>query len=105
MVQRFLDAEADVNVALAEHLGLIALQAAASSGNLEVLQVFLNAGADVNAEPAAVDGRTAFQAAAQAGHVPIALAPFTLERTLMLCGQKKARQPRSTWQSEQIVWS
>jgi hypothetical protein len=71
IVQRLLDAKADVNAAAA-YGGRTALQAAAGGGHLEVVQRLLDAKADVNAAAAAgYRGRTALQAAAEGGHLEV----------------------------------
>jgi ankyrin repeat protein len=72
IVQRLLDAKADVNAAGVKYMGRTTLQAAAEGGHLEVVQILLDAKADVNA--AAIDeygGRTALQAAAEGGHLEV----------------------------------
>ncbi|KAH8680015.1 hypothetical protein BGZ60DRAFT_525207 [Tricladium varicosporioides] len=71
VVQRLLDAKADVNAAdAAGYGGRTALQAAAAGGHLEVVQRLLDAKADVNAA-ARYRGRTALQAAATGGHLEV----------------------------------
>ena len=52
VVQRLLDAKADVNAAAARYEGQTALQAATKGGHLEVVQRLLDAKADVNAAAA-----------------------------------------------------
>jgi ankyrin repeat protein len=71
VVQRLLDAKADVNAATALDGGRTALQAAAEGGHLEVVQRLLDAKADVNTAATRYDGRTALQAAAQGGHLEV----------------------------------
>ena len=72
VVQRLLDAKADVNAAAAAgDKGRTALQAAAEGGHLEVVQRLLDAKADVNAAAAGDKGRTALQAAAEDGHLEV----------------------------------
>ncbi|KAG9237982.1 hypothetical protein BJ875DRAFT_480792 [Amylocarpus encephaloides] len=70
VIQRLLDAKADVNTPASEH-GRTALQAAAGGGHLEVVQRLLDAKADVNATPAIFHGRTTLQAAAGGGHLEV----------------------------------
>ena len=67
MVERPLEAGADVNAKPAEYPGRTALQAAAGGGHQAVVERLLNAGADVNAA-ASSRGRTALQAAAEGRH-------------------------------------
>ncbi|KAL5312949.1 hypothetical protein ACEPPN_019375 [Leptodophora sp. 'Broadleaf-Isolate-01'] len=74
VVQRLLDAKADVNAAsaAADWRGRTALQAAAEGGHLEVIQRLLDAKANVNAAAGAYEGgRTALQAAAEGGYLEI----------------------------------
>ncbi|KAH6725013.1 ankyrin repeat protein [Leptodontidium sp. MPI-SDFR-AT-0119] len=73
VVERLLDAKADVNAAAAtvgEGGSRTALQAAAEGGHLDVVQRLLDAKADVNAV-AGWRGRTALQAAAGGGHLEV----------------------------------
>jgi ankyrin repeat protein len=70
VVQRLLDAEADVNASAAAG-EWTALQAAAKGGHLEVVQRLLDAKANVNAVAAIYEGRTALQAAAEGGHLEV----------------------------------
>jgi hypothetical protein len=69
VVQRLLDAEADVNADA--DFGRTALQAAAEGGHLEVVQRLLDAEANVNTAAAIYKGRTALQAAAEGGHLEV----------------------------------
>ena len=68
VVERLLDAGADVNADPAYHSGRTALQAAAGEGHQAVVARLLKAHANVNAKPAYKFGRTALQAAAGGGH-------------------------------------
>jgi hypothetical protein len=70
VVQRLLDAKADVNAA-AVYGGRTALEAAAEGGHLEVVQRLLDAKADVNAAASEAWGRTALQAAAKGGYLEV----------------------------------
>jgi ankyrin repeat protein len=70
VVQRLLEAKADVNAAGSDG-GRTALQAAAGGGHLEVVQRLLEAKADVNAAAGTYFGRTALEAAAEGGHLQI----------------------------------
>ena len=69
VVQRLLDANADVNAG-GEDGGRTALQAAVSGGHLEIVQRLLDANADVNAG-VEDGGRTALRSAASGGHLEI----------------------------------
>ena len=71
VVERLLQAKADVNAAPAIYDGRTALQAAAGGGYLAVVERLLEAKADVNAAPAIHDGRTALQAAAGGGYLAV----------------------------------
>ncbi|CZR67042.1 uncharacterized protein PAC_16941 [Phialocephala subalpina] len=77
VVQRLLDAKADVNAALGyegwtAYGGQTALQAAARGGHLEVVQRLLDAKANVNAATTkGYGGRTVLQAAAGGGHLEV----------------------------------
>jgi ankyrin repeat protein len=74
VVQRFLDAKADVNTPSAKYRGRTALQEAAARGYLEVVQILLDAKADANDATAITDeygARTALQAAAEGGHLEV----------------------------------
>ncbi|RDW64095.1 hypothetical protein BP5796_10597 [Coleophoma crateriformis] len=71
IVERLLQANADVNAAAADG-GRTALQAAAEGGHLKVVERLLQANADVNAAAAGgYSGRTALQAAAEGGHLGV----------------------------------
>ncbi|KAL9025167.1 MAG: hypothetical protein Q9196_005966 [Gyalolechia fulgens] len=69
VVERLLQAKADVNAAAAAVGGRTALQAAAGGGHLAVVERLLQAKADVNA--AGFRGRTALQAAVEGGHLAV----------------------------------
>jgi ankyrin repeat protein len=49
--------------------GVTALQGAAISGNVAIVQLLLTAGADIDGAPAAEDGRTAIEGAAENGRL------------------------------------
>ncbi|KAF8542006.1 ankyrin repeat-containing domain protein [Trichophaea hybrida] len=68
VVERLLQAGADVNTEPSNSNGRTALWAAAKGGHHAVVDRLLQAGADVNAKPSYDDGRTALQAAAGGGH-------------------------------------
>ena len=70
VVQRLLDANADVNAG-ARYQGWTALQAAAWCGHLEVVQRLLDANADVNAAGGTYGPWTALQHATGGGHVEV----------------------------------
>ncbi|KAG8665143.1 uncharacterized protein FPOAC1_013121 [Fusarium poae] len=71
VVERLLEAGADVNTAAAESGGRTALQAASEGGYILVVERLLEAGADVNAAAARSGGRTALQAASGRGHIQV----------------------------------
>jgi ankyrin repeat protein len=56
IIQRLLDAKADINAAAAEYGGRTALRAAAGGGHLEVVQRLLDTKADINATTVAKYG-------------------------------------------------
>lgn len=68
IVDRLLDAGADVNAEALGEGGRTALQAATERGNLELVIRLLKLGAHINAPPTFDNGRTALQAAAERGH-------------------------------------
>ncbi|KAI9856126.1 MAG: hypothetical protein M1813_009244 [Trichoglossum hirsutum] len=70
VVERLLEAKANVNAATADGGGRTALRAAAEGDHLDVVERLLEAKADVNAA-AADGGRTALQAAAGGGHLDV----------------------------------
>ncbi|KAH8684390.1 ankyrin repeat-containing domain protein [Tricladium varicosporioides] len=70
VVQRLLDAKADVN-ATAEGEGHTALQAAAGGGHLEIVQRLLDAKADINATSTIYRTGTALEVAAESGHLEV----------------------------------
>ncbi|KAL8764795.1 MAG: hypothetical protein Q9194_006841 [Teloschistes cf. exilis] len=71
VVERLLQAKAEVNAAAAAYHGRTALQAAAEGGHVDVVERLLQAKAEVNAAAAYDHGRTALQAAAESGHVDV----------------------------------
>ncbi|KAL5585649.1 hypothetical protein FOVSG1_013341 [Fusarium oxysporum f. sp. vasinfectum] len=72
VVDRLLDAGADVNAAAAaKYGGRTALQAASAGGHIQVVDQLLEAGADVNAAAAEFEGRTALKAASAGGHIQV----------------------------------
>ncbi|KAL8660534.1 MAG: hypothetical protein Q9202_006457 [Teloschistes flavicans] len=71
VVERLLQAKADVNAEPAYNTGRTALQAAAEGGHLAVVDRLLQAKADVDAKPASYSSRTALQAAAEGGHLAV----------------------------------
>jgi ankyrin repeat protein len=71
VVEKLLEAKADVNAAPERWYGRTALQAAAEGGHFEVVEKLLEAKADINAAPASWGGRTALQAAAEGGHLEV----------------------------------
>ena len=71
LVENLLSAGADVNAAPAPCTGRTALQAAAGSGQSEIVGVLLRAGAQVDAPAAVIGGSTAFQAAIDGSHAGI----------------------------------
>ncbi|KAJ0135112.1 Glutathione S-transferase psoE [Fusarium oxysporum f. sp. albedinis] len=71
VVERLLNAGANVNAAPAADRGRTALQAASAVGHIQVVERLLNAGANVNAAAAARYGRTALQAASEGGHIQV----------------------------------
>lgn len=66
-----LDAGADVNGKPAKTGGYTALTTAASSGDIETVELLLKHGADVNAPAIRYKGQTALQAAALHGNLDI----------------------------------
>jgi ankyrin repeat protein len=71
MARFLLRKGANVNAAARKNGGRTALQAAATIGNNDLVQILLDEGDDVNAPPAFIEGRTAIQAAAQGRHTEI----------------------------------
>jgi hypothetical protein len=71
VVQRLLDAKADVNATTNGVFAQTALQAAAEGGHLEVVQRLLDAKADVNAVTNGVWAQTALQSATKGGHLEV----------------------------------
>ncbi|KAH7190109.1 ankyrin repeat protein [Fusarium oxysporum] len=71
VVERLLEAGANVNAAAAADRGRTALQAASAGGHIQVVERLLEAGANVNAAAAARYGRTALQAASAVGHIQV----------------------------------
>jgi DNA-binding transcriptional regulator GbsR (MarR family) len=63
VVERLLEAGADVNAAAARSGGRTALQAASGRGHIQVIERLLEAGANVNTASVESGGRTALQAA------------------------------------------
>ncbi|EXA28573.1 hypothetical protein FOVG_19830 [Fusarium oxysporum f. sp. pisi HDV247] len=70
VVERLLNAGANVNAAAAADRGRTALQAASEGGHIQIVERLLDAGANVNAA-AARYGRTALQAASEGGHIQV----------------------------------
>ncbi|KAL8896568.1 MAG: hypothetical protein Q9207_007647 [Kuettlingeria erythrocarpa] len=71
VVDRLLEAKADINVPPGNDRGRTALQAAARGGDLAVVDRLLQAQADVNAPPGDYNSRTALQAAAEKGYLAV----------------------------------
>ncbi|KAM0540192.1 hypothetical protein ACHAO7_011433 [Fusarium culmorum] len=71
IVERLLEAQADVNAAASRDGGRTALQAASEGGHIQVVERLLEAQADVNAAASRDGGRTALQAASAGGHIQV----------------------------------
>ncbi|PCD38699.1 hypothetical protein AU210_007164 [Fusarium oxysporum f. sp. radicis-cucumerinum] len=71
VVERLLEAGADVNAAATVSEGRTALQAASEGGHIQVVDRLLEAGANVNTAAAKYRGRTALQAASEGGYIQV----------------------------------
>ncbi|KAF2135463.1 uncharacterized protein K452DRAFT_239329 [Aplosporella prunicola CBS 121167] len=96
IVNRLLQAGADVNQAPADWAGVTALQAAAIGGFLGIASKLLELGADVNACGAENDGRTALEGAAEHGRIDMV-------QLLLNAGADVSGTPFGTKQYENAV--
>ncbi|KAM0361958.1 hypothetical protein ACHAPK_011621 [Fusarium culmorum] len=71
IVERLLEAQADVNAAASRDGGRTALQAASAGGHIQVVERLLEAQADINAAACLKGGWTALQAASAGGHIQV----------------------------------
>ncbi|KAM0540542.1 hypothetical protein ACHAO7_011094 [Fusarium culmorum] len=71
VVERLLEAGANVDAAAAKYGGRTALQAASEGGYIQVVERLLETGANVDAPAAEYGGRTALQAASEGGHIQV----------------------------------
>ncbi|KAH8588572.1 ankyrin repeat-containing domain protein [Bisporella sp. PMI_857] len=80
LIQRALDAGADINRRGKGEGARIPLQAAAEVGNLELVKQLLEKGAEINARPSVNHGRTALQAACSGDNPNLELVRYLLEK-------------------------
>ena len=95
-MERLLKVGAKINAPGKDFAGRTALQAAAGSGHMPIVEYLLKEGAEVNMPASSSNGRTALQAAAGGGHLVIVEhllngAPRSIRRRQHAMGERHSR--------------